>query len=90
MTNYKLFTRFGYVWYHCPVTGDEKQTVIREIPASRYAEKAKEMENVAHLQGYGLDKGLALAVKTFMAMGYNNQLGYVVADDGTTITIENR
>lgn len=83
MTTYKLFTRFGYIWYHCPVTGDEKQTVIREVPSSRFADKAKEMAHVAHIQDYGMDKGLALAIKTFMAMDYNNQLSYVAGDDDT-------
>lgn len=88
MTTYRLFTRFGYIWYHCPITGDEKQTVFREISSSQYAAKAKEMAHVVHFEDYGMDKGLALAVKTFMAMDYNNQLHYVVGDDGSTITLK--
>lgn len=68
-TKFNLFPRFGYIWYVCPVTGDEKKTAFRADLEGKPAKQAAELARVQNFKKYGLDAALATAVMGFIVTG---------------------
>lgn len=66
---FNLFSRFGYIWYVCPVTGCEKKTAFRANLAGKPAKQAAEMAKVQNFKKYGMDATLATAVMGFIVTG---------------------
>jgi len=69
MTKFNLFSRFGYIWYVCPVTGNEKKTAFRSNLAAKPLKQARELEKVQSFKEYGMDLKLATAVMGFILTG---------------------
>lgn len=73
MTKFNLFTRFGYIWYVCPVAGDEKKTAFRADLIGKPAKQAQEMAKAQNFKKYGMDVALAAAVMAFILTGKEAQ-----------------
>lgn len=84
-TTFRFFIRHEYIWYVCPITGDEKKTAFFAWSDSKFVKKAEEMAKIEHFVKYDMDKGFAMALKAFMAMSYNSSLTYTVREDGLLI-----
>lgn len=70
---FNLFSRFGYIWYVCPVTGDEKKTAFRADLAGKPARQAAELASVQNFKKYDMDAALAAAVMGFIVTGAEPQ-----------------
>ena len=72
-TKFNLFSRFGYIWYVCPSTGDEKKTAFRADLAGKPAKQAAELAKANNFKKYGMDVALATAVMGFIVTGSEPQ-----------------
>ena len=70
---FNLFSRLGYIWYVCPVSGDEKKTAFRADLAGKPAKQAAELASVQNFKKYGMDAALATAVMGFIVTGAEPQ-----------------
>lgn len=73
MSKFNLFARFGYIWYVCPVTGDEKKTAFRSDLSGKPVKQSRELARVQNFKKYGMDATLATAVMGFILMGSEHQ-----------------